>query len=137
MRQMARSFFWIDQQLIRSGQWAQLSIGAKLAYVALAASVDRQGVSQWSRAKLMLLTGASELTELAKSLIELQEHKLIALPPVDSSVEIRVLSLEAESTGLKAGPPRSSPSSDVVVSAVPATMVIVHTTVHIGGSGPC
>lgn len=79
MRKLARSFFWIDQDLVRSGLWLKLSNVERLAYVALAASVNRDGVSLWGSEKLISLAGLSR-QEWEISLTKLVEWNLARLP---------------------------------------------------------
>lgn len=78
MRKMARSFFWIDQQIIRSGIWQKLSMEAKLSYVAISASADREGLCQWGSQKLIDQIGAVAAEVFNKSLEELEALNLIA-----------------------------------------------------------
>ena len=44
-RPISRSFFWIDQAIVRTGLWVSISTEAVMVYVALSASVDRNGIS--------------------------------------------------------------------------------------------
>jgi hypothetical protein len=135
MRRVPRSFFWIDQRVIRGGLWGQMSMGAKLAYVALAASVDRQGVSQWSRRKLMELAGGSAPLEFDQQLKELEGLRLVALPAEGAVAEIRMLNidgdqdLQATQGSLETGIKRSQVMAN-------GSSIVVHTqtVVRIGAS---
>lgn len=79
MRKLARSFFWIDQELVRSGLWLKLPLESRLAYVALAASVNKDGISLWGEEKLLQLAGI-KAEEWIQSLTLLIEFKLIKMP---------------------------------------------------------
>ncbi len=79
MRKLARSFFWIDQELLRSGLWLKLSTVDRLVYIALAASVNRDGVSLWGNEKLQALASCTQ-TDWDESIIKLTEHNLIQGP---------------------------------------------------------
>ncbi len=79
MRKLARSFFWIDQELLRSGLWLKLSTVDRLVYIALAASVNRDGVSLWGNEKLQVLASCTQ-TDWDESILKLTEHSLIQAP---------------------------------------------------------
>lgn len=80
MRKLARSFFWIDQELLRSGLWLKLSTVDRLVYIAIAASVNRDGVSLWGNEKLQLLASCTK-TDWDESIVKLIEHNLVQPPP--------------------------------------------------------
>lgn len=124
MRKMARSFFWIDQQIIRSGTWQRLTKEAKLSYVVLAASADREGVSQWGPQKLTELIGEVEFENFYKSLSELEEHSLIIRSDEGPRLGVAILSL---SEGREHFMPKHQ---QVIASAVasPRAPIIIHTT---------
>lgn len=94
MRKLSRSFFWIDQELMRSGIWSKMSASDRLSYVALAASVNREGLSLWGESKLINLAGVTEI-EWTKSVSELVSLKLIELL-VPGETGIKVLNFESD-----------------------------------------
>jgi hypothetical protein len=98
VRKLPKSFFWVDQQIIRGGAWTKLGCQARLAYIAIAASCDREGVSIWSRNKLMELAGAKDPDDWKAQLEELGSHKLIELLPEACPPAIRLMPLD-ESMG--------------------------------------
>jgi hypothetical protein len=142
-RRLPRAFFWIDQNLIRSGAWGKLSAEARLAYVAVSASCDRDGVSIWSRAKLMELSAIPDPDVWRERLLELESHRLIEPLPEHSPPAIRLVELDREATA--AAVSRPSPDAERASSplagwsgGVPAAPIIVHTqtTIHLGGKPP-
>jgi hypothetical protein len=92
VRKLARSFFWIDQELLRSGLWLKLSVVERLVYIALAASVNRDGVSLWGSEKLLTLASCTKL-EWEESIAKLIEYNLIQ-PPQSGEVGIILLSFD-------------------------------------------
>lgn len=76
-RPMPRSFFWIDQHLIRSGTWEKMSAQARLIYVALSAGCDRCGVNLWTIKRLMDLSAIDCKNSFTAAMTELEEKKLI------------------------------------------------------------
>ena len=79
MRKLAKSFFWIDQELMRSGLWLKLSTVERLVYIAIAASVNRDGVSLWGCEKLQGLASCTAL-EWNEGVAKLIAHNLIQAP---------------------------------------------------------
>jgi hypothetical protein len=135
MRKMARSFFWIDQQIIRSGIWQQLSQEAKLVYVAVAASVDREGISQWGQAKLMGLVGKIEAADFEKSLSELEVQNLVGRGTADKP-SLMLLGLSDEREKLLASP--SHPAASANQRVKPPIVIYTTTTVTLGaGHAEC
>jgi len=140
-RRLPRAFFWIDQNLIRSGAWGKLSAEARLAYVAVSASCDRDGVSIWSRAKLMELSAIPDPDAWRERLLELEIHRLIEPLPEHSPPAIRLVELNREAAAEAVSRPPSdaerAPSSPMAGwgGPVPAAPIIVHTqtTIHLGG----
>lgn len=92
MRKLARSFFWVDQDLLRSGLWLKLSAVERLVYIALAASVNRDGISLWGSEKLLTLACCTKL-EWEECIAKLIEHKLVQLPQ-SGEIGIILLSLD-------------------------------------------
>lgn len=92
MRKLARSFFWIDQELLRSGLWLKLSAIERLVYIALAASVNRDGVSLWGCEKLLTLACCTKI-EWEECIVKLTEYNLIQSPP-SGEIGIILLSLD-------------------------------------------
>jgi hypothetical protein len=129
-RRLPRSFFWIDQQVVRSGIWGALSCVARLAYVALSASVDREGVSIWSKAKLMELAACQDPDEWSRALNELESRRLIESVSENVPPAIRLLNLEPISeqrdSALSAGKGIPPPSTAPII-------VHTHTIVRVGG----
>jgi hypothetical protein len=126
-RRLPRSFFWIDQQLVRNGTWVKLGHEARLVYIAISASVDRDGLSIWSRSKLMELSGCRTPEEFQQGIVDLESHRLIEPIPQNVPPAIHLCSLdptEAETAPRGAGSGRGQHASPPIV---------VHTTVHIGG----
>ncbi len=124
-RRMPKSFFWIDQRLIRSGLWVRLSSGGKLSYVALSATADRDGRCLWGKSKLAELAGGSE-DDFEKSLAELCELRLIEVQGASGAVQI--LSLEEELTGALQTSTQPKP---IVSPAPPSVIVHTHLTVNL------
>ena len=91
MRKLSKSFFWIDQEIVRSGLWSKMSARARLCYVALVASVNREGLSLWGELKLSELAGVTK-EEWADVLSELSLSHLIELPSA-GEIGIQVLPL--------------------------------------------
>ena len=77
LRRIPKSFFWIDQALIRSGVWEKLSGQARLTFVALSATCDREGLSVWSAQKLQSLSATADAEAFGSSLSELEVARLI------------------------------------------------------------
>lgn len=120
MRKMARSFFWIDQQIIRSGIWQKLSMEAKLSYVALSASADREGLCQWGPQKLIEQIGNVGIEGFNKSLGELEALNLIARGDLERpGIELLNLSMTEERERQL-----SVPANNVRAKAP----IIIHTT---------
>lgn len=134
-RRLPRSFFWIDQQMIRNGQWMKLSPGARLAYVALSASCDREGLSIWSRSKLMGLSGCQNPEDWQYQLVELESERLIEPAPDQVPPGIRVLELESETSASGKQSFSGAQSFPTGASPIPAGPIVVHTqtTIHLGG----
>ena len=124
MRKVPRSFFWIDQQIIRSGLWLKLSTEAKLAYVVIAASADREGISHWGSKRMLAMVGPIEVEVFDKSLQELEALQLIVLGTTEAP-GIRLLNILNEADLNR---PSAPPSSDVVRAQSAATPIIIHTT---------
>jgi|SRR5215210_1732230 len=132
-RKLSRSFFWIDQQIIRSGVWMKLSPQARLAYVAISASVDREGLSIWHPTKLMELAGIKQPEEFDGSLGELIEHRLIESLSTHVPAAIRLCVLpfgESEDAPTNYGRKPSNPSQTTPI------VIHTHTTVQVGGEPP-
>ena len=68
LRRIPKSFFWIDQALIRSGVWEKLSGQARLTFVALSATCDREGLSVWSAQRLQSLSATADAEAFGSSL---------------------------------------------------------------------
>ncbi len=119
MRKIARSFFWIDQQIIRSGIWQKLSMEAKLSYVAISAGANREGYCQWGPQKLIEQIGKLEIESFNKSLEELEATSLISRGSPGESPGIELLSLSAVS--------ELQPSLPAV-NTRSKTPIIIHTT---------
>lgn len=124
MRKIPRSFFWIDQQIIRSGLWLRLSTEAKLAYVVIAASADREGVSHWGSKKMMEMMGSSEGEAFDKSLEELETLHLI-VRGTSEAPGIRLLNILNEADSNK---PSVPPGSDTIKAHTSGPPIIIHTT---------
>lgn len=101
MRKLSRSFFWIDQELIRSGVWLKMSSAARLSYVALVASVNKDGTSLWGETKLLTLAGVNE-SEWVLSLGELVGFRLVEVPAA-GEVGIKVLGLGSDENSIGFG----------------------------------
>jgi hypothetical protein len=141
-RKLPRSFFWVDQQMIRSGLWLKLAAHSRLAYIALAASCDREGVSIWSRSKLMALSEVHDPDDFQACLIELGGHGLIELLPDHSPPAIRLLPLEPDSPAKASPGPAAAVESQALsekLGAAPGSSgpITVHTqtTVYVGIPG--
>ena len=134
MRRLPRSFFWIDQSVIRSGAWLRLSVEARLAYVALAASCDREGITIWSAPKLMALSASGDHENWEAQVSELEREALIERVPDRSPPAIRLRELEAPVRPGVMDRVTAKPSS---LQSMPAgAPIIVHTqtTIHLGGT---
>lgn len=129
-RKLPRSFFWVDQQLIRSGTWLKLCPQSRLAYIAISASVDREGISIWSRSKLMELSGCLTPEDLQQSLIELETHRLIESLAEQIPPAIRLCSLDP---GEEEVSTRATGIGRTQHQRTPSSPLIIHTTVHVGG----
>ena len=133
-RALARSFFWIDQNIIRQGVWAGLSAQARLAYVALSASVDREGVSIWSKKKLMEVAACPNPDEFEQGLIDLESRGLIqrhleAIPPAISICNIPVLDGSGPIPKPHGG--LDKPSSALSPSTGPGTSITIHNHINL------
>ena len=118
-RRMPRSFFWIDQKLIRSGLWMKLSTMGKLFYVVLSAAADREGRCHWGKTKLAELAGGTE-QDFESGITELSGHRLIKV--MDEFAFVEILSFEDEG---------SSETSQVALKSLKSDTgsapVVVHT----------
>ena len=134
-RRLPRSFFWMDQHLIRSGIWSKLSVPARMAYLALVASCDRDGVTIWSRSKLMEIAGCRDPDDWQAQVLELNEVKLIELLVESSPLAIQVISLSPQSQDGELMPKKIAPSS---TSTLPTSSspIVVHTSIHFGAQAP-
>lgn len=94
MRKLSRSFFWIDQEVLRTGIWLKLSSAERLVYIALAASVNREGVSLWGLEKLQTLAGCNS-DEWQEGIKKLIDYNLIRAPQ-SGEIGIILLSLEKQ-----------------------------------------
>ena len=128
-RKLPRSFFWIDQGVIRNGAWLKLSAESRLAYIALAASCDREGISIWSIPKLMELAACQEREIWAERVIELEGHSLVEQMPEHIPPAIKLLGLEVTPVTGGRGPSARELSTAPIV-------VHTHTTIHLGGQAP-
>jgi hypothetical protein len=133
-RRLPRSFFWIDQHLIRSGTWLRLSAEARLTYIAIAASCDRQGVSIWSRAKLMELAACKAPEEWGFRISELISHRLIELLPETAPPAIQLIELQPEQDTACGSAAPSLPPVIATPNPPPQVVVHTHTTIHLGSS---
>ncbi len=129
MRKLSRSFFWIDQELLRSGLWLKLSIVDRLVYIALAASVNRDGVSLWGNEKLQALAGCTK-TDWDESLVKLIEHNLIQ-PPQNGENGIILLSFQDDMLSQKSKEQISSKGNSNLESRLPI-FIKTTTTVELG-----
>ena len=128
-RNLPRSFFWIDQHLIRSGIWLNLGAEARLTYIAIAASCDRQGISIWSRNKLMELSACKDPEEWEPRISELLDHKLIELLPENSPPAIRLIGFQSESPNTGRTGPHRLPDT------IPAPVIVhTYTTINLGNT---
>jgi hypothetical protein len=125
----------MDQHLIRGGVWLKLSAAARLAYVALAASCDRQGVSIWSPQKLMELSACLNPDEWGERVRELESHGLVESVPSSSPPAIRLIDLTGDgvTTGIEIRP---NPTSPPPVIPAPAWPFVVHTQTTISLGSP-
>jgi len=128
-RRLPRSFFWVDQQIIRSGAWLKLSPHSRLIYIAVSASVDKEGLSIWSPTKLMELSGCRDHDEFQNGLTELETHQLIVPIPQHVPPAIQLCSLQPADEQSKASGISTARNHQV------AAPIVVHTTIHVGG-GP-
>ena len=131
-RKLPRAFFWIDQQLIRSGVWIKLSPQARLAYIALSASCDRDGMSIWSRSKLMGLSACEQPERWRDLIIELETNALIVSHPENVTPAIELLPIEQEAKS-GAGPANHAEGFKQQRYNTEQPLVIhTHTTIHLG-----
>ena len=126
MRNLAKSFFWIDQELLRSGLWLKLSAVDRLVYIALAASVNRDGVSLWGNEKLQVLASCSK-TDWDESIIKLTEHDLIQAPQSGEN-GIILLSFDRSQDGDQTQKPRELSSSRKYLNLEPRLPIFIKTT---------
>lgn len=132
-RRLPRSFFWVDQHLIRSGTWLKLSASARLAYIAVAASCDRQGVSIWSRSKLMELSACPDPGDWMPRIQELMGHGLIEILPENSPPAIRLIEFQVENPeSVAPSTNRTGPPSRCLPPSPSPIVVHTHTTIHLG-----
>jgi hypothetical protein len=124
-RPLPRAYFWIDQTLIRDGIWLKLKIPARLAYIALSASVDRQGVTIWSRSKLMSLAGSGDAEEFEESLNELQSQGLLVRLIDQTPAAIRLCALGDAAAGGSSG-------QGVEKAKAPTLPIHIHTHIQWG-----
>lgn len=132
LRKLSRSFFWIDQELVRSGLWQQLSNMERLVYVAIAASVNREGVSLWGTEKLLNLAGCSK-EDWDGSLVKMVEWNLVRLPAT-GELGISLMSLAAQVTDKKFLE-QNNPKVQGMVAARGPLVFRTTTTVEIGDVG--
>jgi hypothetical protein len=125
VRNVPRAFFWIDQNVIRGGFWTALSIEARVLYVALAASADRDGVSRWGPVKLMELSGIKEPAWYEGAVKALVESKLVCVGEKEEGIQ--VLDLD------KGGEPKISTQAKPKPTQRP---IVIQTVVTLGG-GEC
>ena len=125
-RRMPRSFFWIDQKLIRTGLWLKLSADAKLVYVALSAACDREGRCLMARPRLSDLAGISN--DIDQTLKELFGLALVEVNH-DPHFSVQMLSLDEEA--LAAEMP-SQPAQAGASAGPPSVVVHTHLTVNLG-----
>jgi hypothetical protein len=114
----------------------KLSSEARLAYVALSASCDREGVSIWSRAKLMELSAIFDPDTWRERLVELESHQLIESLPGHLPPAIRLVELGREVAAPRPPDGEQSPSLPATWAGdAPSAPIIVHTqtTIHLGG----
>lgn len=123
-RRMPKSFFWIDQQLIRSGTWEKLSAQARLTYVALSATCDREGLSLWTARRLQSLAATEDIEVFGSSLSELEVVRLIER----REQGFLVLSADPQSQSLVEHAPKPHPALDKSKS------IVIRTLVQIGGA---
>ena len=132
MRKLARSFFWIDQELLRSGLWLKLSAVERLVYIALAASVNRDGVSLWGGEKLLTLASCTKL-EWEESIVKLIEYNLIQSPR-SGEIGVILLSLDRnqdEEQSRKSDEAMTAKKSSNLESRLPI-IIKTTTTVELG-----
>ncbi|MGK5085468.1 hypothetical protein WDW37_19445 [Bdellovibrionota bacterium FG-1] len=134
MRRLPKSFFWIDQSVIRSGVWVRLSPEARLAYVALAASCDREGISIWSATKLMTLSACVAHDGWQAKLTELERESLIERVPESTPPAIRLRDFDTQTRALVVG--TQATKTGITPNAPSRAPIIVHTqtTIHLGGT---
>lgn len=132
-RRLPKAFFWIDQNVIRSGVWKGLSPQARLAYVALAASCDREGVSIWSAPKLMEISGCVEREEWSARIVELEQHRLIEAVPGHVPPAIRVMEVDPPGRTDPADRESSERRAPPTLPSSPASIIVhTHTTIQMG-----
>lgn len=133
MRKLAKSFFWIDQELVRSGVWTRLPGVARLVYIALAASVNRDGVSLWGQEKLIALAGCSK-EDWETSLVSLTEFHLVQLPGVgDIGISLLSLDQQESSQGAKTAADSNNQGNKIVFESRGPLVLKTVTTVEFGG----
>jgi hypothetical protein len=136
-RRLPRAFFWVDQQIIRLGIWTKLSPLARLTYISLSASVDREGISIWSHHKLRELSGCCDRDELNRCLGELAEHSLIERFDEQIPPAIRLCNLQSEGNESQTKlPDHTTKAQSAKRPSEGAASVIVHThtTIHLGST---
>jgi hypothetical protein len=126
-RRMPKSFFWIDQKLIRSGLWMKLTATGKLIYVALSAAADRDGRCHWGRTKLAELAGGTE-HDFESGLAELSGHRLVK-PADELGFVVEILSLEDDASSIETSRVGFKPKPDAESAPV---VVHTHLTVNLG-----
>ncbi len=126
LRRIPKSFFWIDQALIRTGVWEQLSAQARLTFVALSATCDREGLSVWSARKLQSLSATEDAEVFGSSLSELEVARLIER----REQGFLVLSQDSQS-GLENT--LAAPSPKPLPTLNNGKSIVIRTLVQIGG----
>lgn len=132
-RKLPRAFFWMDQQLIRGGVWIKLSSQARLAYVALCASCDREGLSIWSRSKLMELSSCQEPEQWHDSVIELEAQQLILSHPDHIPPAIQLLPLPFDGKAMSISEVSPDTSRHEKQSTSQPIVIHTQTTIQLGG----
>jgi|HubBroStandDraft_6_1064221.scaffolds.fasta_scaffold332963_3 hypothetical protein len=125
-RRMPKSFFWIDQALIRMGIWEKLSAQARLTYVALSATCDREGLSLWSVRKLQILAATEDAEAFGSSLSELERMQLVERREL--GFLLCSFDLQANSPVANAAETNPSPAS------YKSKSIVIRTLVEIGGA---
>jgi len=124
MRKLSRSFFWIDQELLRTGIWLKLTSVERLVYIALAASVNREGVSLWGNEKLQNLAGCKP-DEWQDGIKRLIEYNLIQAP---QSGEIGIILLSLEKPIDEDHQQKQQELMNIKKSSMPRLPIILKTT---------